>query len=187
MIGKDFRFGAGAKGKSSTLKTYAEDEDNGVWYASVKDVVSGEEKVSTSLIKKYIEEGEIVKANELLGRPFSVTGAVVEGENRGRGLGFPTVNIEYPAEKVELKQGVYKVKCMIDETECLGIANYGPQPTFDDDRVVLEVHIDKFEGSLYGEVLTIEFCDYLRDIKKFADADELSAQLAADLEKAREE
>ncbi|MCD8371697.1 MAG: adenylyltransferase/cytidyltransferase family protein, partial [Clostridia bacterium] len=87
MSGKDFRFGAGAKGKSATLKKYAEDEDNGVWYTPVKDVIFEGEKVSTTLIKECLEGGHISKANSLLGREFSVSGIVCDGNERGTGEG----------------------------------------------------------------------------------------------------
>ena len=84
MSGKDFRFGAGAKGKSSTLKNYAEDEENGVWYMPVKDIAVDGEKVSTTLIKQCIGNGEIQRANALLGREYFVSGEVCEGHGRGR-------------------------------------------------------------------------------------------------------
>ncbi|MDE6690658.1 MAG: FAD synthetase family protein, partial [Clostridia bacterium] len=77
MSGKDFRFGAQAKGKSSTLKNYAEDEENGVWYMPVKDVDLKGEKISTPLIKACLDQGNVAKANELLGAEFSVSGEVV--------------------------------------------------------------------------------------------------------------
>ena len=117
MSGRDFRFGQGAKAKSSTLKAYAEDEENGIWYMPVKDVTYVGEKVSTTLIKSCIENGNLVKAGALLGRPYSVTGFVIEGANRGKGLGYPTINMKYPVEKVEVKKGVYKVKCLVGEEE----------------------------------------------------------------------
>lgn len=130
MSGKDFRFGAGAKGKSSTLKKYAEDEDNAVWYMPVKDVMIDGEKVSTTLIKQYLEEGKIQKANELLGREYFVSGEVCEGHGRGASvLGFPTANIVYPANKVLVAPGVYGVEAEIDGTVYKGVANCGPRPT----------------------------------------------------------
>ena len=187
MSGKDFRFGAGAKGKSSTLKNYAENEDNGVWYMSVKDVMYGEEKVSTTMIKSMLESGEIVTANQLLGRNYSVSGTVVNGADRGNKLlGFPTVNIEYPENKVEVKSGVYSVVCRVGENCYKGIANYGARPTFDEEKPVLEVHLDGFEGELYGENITVEFCEYIRDIQKFDDAEALKAQLEQDILKIRQ-
>lgn len=183
MSGKDFRFGAGAKGKSSTLKKYAEDEENGVWYMPVKDVMLGEEKISTTLVKECLDAGNIVKANELLGDPFFVEGEVITGAGRGNAeLGFPTANIAYPENKYPVKCGVYKVKSTIDEVEYLGIANYGTCPTFNDERVVVEVYFDGFNGDLYGKTVKVEFIDYIRDIVKFDSAEELKAQLTADKE-----
>ncbi len=181
MSGKDFRFGAGAKGKSSTLKNYAEDEDNGVWYMPVKDVMQDGEKISTTLIKSYLENGDIMNANALLGSQFCVSGEVVKGAGRGASqLGYPTVNITYPENKCLVKQGVYTVKSTIGGTQYFGIANYGTCPTFGDDRVALEVHFDGFDGDLYGETLTIKFLGYLRDIAAFATPEELVAQLNTD-------
>ena len=182
MSGKDFRFGAGAKGKSSTLKNYAEDEENGVWYMPVKDVDLKGEKISTTLIKSCLDEGNVAKANELLGAEFSVSGEVVKGEGRGTSVvGFPTVNIVYPEWKHPLKHGVYSVKCMVGETDYQGIANFGNCPTFADERVALEVYLEGFSGDLYGQILTIRFIDYIRDIEAFGSAEELSGQLHSDL------
>ena len=181
MSGKDFRFGAGAKGKSSTLKNYAEDEENGVWYMPVKDVMVDGEKVSTTLIKKYIEEGKIQKANALLGRQYFVTGEVCEGHGRGKTLGFPTANIVYPANKVLVKDGVYGVEAEIDGTVYRGVANCGPRPTFGEDAVVLEAYFEGLNEELYGKPVTIKFVNYIRGIKKFDSAEALSEQISRDL------
>lgn len=181
MSGKDFRFGAGAKGKSSTLKNYAEDEENGVWYMPVKDVMVDGEKVSTTLIKKYIEEGKIQKANALLGRQYFVTGEVCEGHGRGKTLGFPTANIVYPANKVLVKDGVYGVEAEIDGTVYRGVANCGPRPTFGEDAVVLEAYFEGLSEELYGKPVTIKFVNYIRGIKKFDSAEALSEQISRDL------
>ena len=182
MSGKDFRFGAKAKGKSSTLKNYAEDEENGVWYMSVKDVTVEGEKVSTTGIKNLLANGSIAAANALLGSQFTVSGEVVQGAGRGESqLGYPTVNIIYPENKFPIMHGVYKVKSEIDGKEYFGIANYGKCPTFSDDRVALEVHFAGFSGNLYGATLTVKFIDYIRDIVAFASKDELIAQLDVDM------
>ncbi len=181
MSGKDFRFGAGAKGKSSTLKNYAEDEENGVWYMPVKDVMVDGEKVSTTLIKKYIEEGKIQKANALLGRQYFVTGEVCEGHGRGKTLGFPTANIVYPANKVLVKDGVYGVEAEIDGTVYRGVANCGPRPTFGEDAVVLEAYFEGLSEELYGKPVTIKFVNYIRGIKKFDSAEALSQQISRDI------
>lgn len=182
MSGKDFRFGAKAKGKASTLKSYAEDDENGVWYMSVKDVLCEGEKVSTTLIKSCLEGGDVSKADRLLGSDFNVTGEVVHGAGRGgEEVGFPTVNIVYPEDKYPVKSGVYKVYSVIDGTKYFGIANYGNCPTFGDDRVALEVYFDGFSGDLYGAVLTIYFVGYIRDIVCFNSVAELSSQLERDI------
>ena len=184
MSGKDFRFGAGAKGKSSTLKNYAEDEDNGVWYMAVKDVVSGGEKVSTTLIKDCLGRGEIARANELLGREYFVCGEVLKGHGRGRELGFPTANVEYPANKALVKQGVYGVEAEIEGSAYRGVANFGPRPTFGEDSAVLEVYLEGMSEELYGKKVKIKFLNYIRAIKKFASAEELSAQIGRDVKMA---
>jgi riboflavin kinase/FMN adenylyltransferase len=187
MSGKDFRFGFGAKGKSSTLKNYAEDEENGVWYMALKDVCDGDEKISTTLIKSCLDSGNVKRAGDLLGNPFFVQGEVIHGAGRGADLGFPTVNIAYPDFKYEVKKGVYKVKVIADDVEYKGIANYGDCPTFDDERIALEVYLEGFEGDLYGKTIKVEFIDYIRDITKFDDGEQLKEQLTRDLESLKEE
>ncbi|MBE7088306.1 MAG: riboflavin biosynthesis protein RibF [Clostridiales bacterium] len=182
MSGKDFRFGAGAKGKSSTLKKYAEDEENGVWYMSVKDVLKDGEKISTTLIKSCLEQGDIQKANGLLGSKFHVCGKVVNGAGRGTSLGFPTVNIAYPQEKYEVKHGVYKVEAEVEGVLYQGVANYGPRPTFDESAPVLEVYLHGYNGDLYGKDLIVCFNEYIRDVQKFESSEALIAQLAKDVE-----
>lgn len=186
MSGSDFRFGAGAKGKVSTLKSFAEDEDNGVWYLPVKDISFNDQKISSSLIKSMLESGDIEGANGLLTRNYSVTGTVADGAKRGKKiLGFPTMNVVYPEDKVEVKQGVYAVSCTINGVRYGGMANYGPRPTFGEDKPVLEVFLDGYEGENYGEEVTVEFISYLREIHKFDSAEDLAARLAKDLEEAK--
>lgn len=188
MSGKDFRFGAGAKGKSSTLKSYADDEENGVWYQSVKDVMFNDVKISTTLIKSMLKDGDISTANRLLTRNYSITGTVVHGAERGAGvLGYPTMNIVYPEDKTEIKQGVYAVNCNVGGTVFRGIANYGACPTFGDTECRLEVHLDGFEGENYGDTVNVEFVGYLRDTEKFETVDELKARLDVDMEAIRRE
>lgn len=141
MSGKDFRFGAGAKGKSSTLKNYCEDEENGVWYMPVKDVLSGSEKVSTTLIKSLLENGEIASANELLGRSFSATATV--GETCGN-----QIKILYPQNKIAPQDGMYCVKCTVGENEYDGTASVGGDVT---------VTLEAFGGNIDGQQIKIEF------------------------------
>jgi riboflavin kinase/FMN adenylyltransferase len=147
----------------------------------------GEEKISTTLVKACLEDGNVKKAALLLGSPYHVTGTVIVGMGRGKELGFPTANLTYPENKVEVKFGVYKVTATIDEKDYIGIANYGARPTFGEEGAVLEVYFDGFEGDLYGKDITVNFVDYLRDIVPFENEDELKAQLTSDLAKVKEE
>ena len=182
MSGKDFRFGAQAKGKSSTLKSYAEDEENGVWYMSVKEVTYGSDKISTTLVKSYLSAGDVAKAGELLGGEFSVTGEVVKGAGRGTSVvGFPTVNIVYPDWKHEIKHGVYSVKCVVGDAEYSGVANFGNCPTFDDDRIALEVYLENFSGDIYGQIVTVKFVGFIRETQDFGSVEQLNKQLHSDV------
>ncbi|MDE7167669.1 MAG: riboflavin biosynthesis protein RibF [Clostridia bacterium] len=187
MSGKDFRFGEGAKGKVSTLKSFAEDEENGVWFMPIKDFTIDNEKVSTSHIKALLDEGNVKKAGELLGRNYAICGTVIHGADRGaKVVGFPTMNIAYPVNKHEVKEGVYTVKCAIGEHVYYGIANYGGRPTFDEVDNLFEVYLDGFEETYYGEIITVEFLNYIREIQKFDSAESLNAQLSEDILHARE-
>ena len=170
MSGKDFKFGQG------------NDEENSVWYMSVKEVTCGEEKVSTTRIKELLDAGDVRRAGELLGRNYSLSGNVIHGADRGgKVVGYPTMNIDFPAEKYPVKEGVYKVKCRVGENIYDGIANYGARPTFDENSPVLEVYLENFEGEHYGETVGVEFVDYLRDIQKFDGAEQLGEQLSKDV------
>ena len=142
MSGKDFRFGAGAKGKSSLLKNYAEDEENGVWYMSVKDVTCGDDKVSTTLVKTLIANGDLARANELLGRNFSLTAT---SANFADGA----LTLAYPDSKVQIPSGEYTVKCTVGETAYAGIANYQGGDT-------LCVRLEGL-AEYNGEEVTVEF------------------------------
>lgn len=181
MSGKDFRFGAGAKGKSSTLKKYAEDDDNGVWYMTVKEVLLDDEKVGTSVIKRLLAEGNVKKAAEELGRNFFLSGVVENGHERGASLGYPTVNIHYPDSKVAVKEGVYSAICTVDGKDYDAVLSFGGRPTFGEDEPVLEVHIVDFNEDIYGKNVTVRFVDYLRDIQKFDSPEALSDQIKTDI------
>lgn len=182
MSGKDFRFGEKAKGKSSTLKKYADDEENSIWYIPVKDVMQGENKISTTWIKELLNAGKIKKANKLLGRQYSFSAEVVHGHARGAELGFPTINLNYPENKVDIKPAVYLVKCEIGGETYNGIANYGARPTFDEgDDGIFEVFLCGYSGECYGETVTVTMVKFIRDIVKFCSDFELKAQIEEDL------
>ncbi len=148
MSGKDFRFGAGAKGKSSTLKNYGEDEDNGVWYMPVKDVTAENgEKISTTQIKELLETGDIKSANELLGRDYSLSADVVSVNENGDET---VLILAYPAGKVKPAQGEYKVKCTFEGAEFEGVASCG---------ATVDLRVANFSGTAEGDKITVCFAE----------------------------
>ncbi len=180
VCGEDFRFGAGAKGTPIDLK------EGGQGCVEVLPLLEIDgEKVGVSVIKKYLVEGRVERANELLGEGFFLIGEVKRDRGVGRTIGFPTANIPYPKGKFPLKNGVYETKACVGGKEYKGITNFGTRPTFDDNEVVTESYLDGFEGDLYGRELKVQFVRYLRDIVKFSCVDGLKEQLTKDIRRVR--
>ena len=180
VCGEDFRFGAGAKGDAKTLKGM-----DTVRVEVLSLVEIGGEKISSGTVKKYLESGDVVTANALLGENFFLLGEVVKDRQVGRTLGFPTANVLYPSDKFPLKKGVYETQICVGNDTYRGITNYGARPTFDNDVVLTETYLDGFEGDLYGKTIKIEFVRYLRDIQKFDSVDGLKQQLTQDIGRVR--
>lgn len=184
VCGEDFTFGSGARWGVADLKEFG--KIRGIEVVAEPAVVYGGEKAAATGAKKLLSEGRMEELALLLGEKYFIRGEVVsEGRKVGRTLGFPTANIHVPSGKYPLKRGVYAVCAEVDGALCKGIANCGPRPTFEDERSVLEVYFDGYSGDLYGKTLTVRFDSYIRAIRKFASAEELSAQLKTDLEKIR--
>ena len=181
VCGTDFRFGKGAAGDADSVAKMSK-----VPVLKEELVLFGGEKVATRKLKDLLAEGKVDEMALMLGAPFFATGVVVEGRKIGRIIGFPTANIDYAAGKLPLKEGVYIVSAEAKGKTYKGIANFGTQPTFGKMQVRLEVHLDGFEGDLYGDTLKVEFYCYLRPIKKFGDMEELRTQLNEDIQKVRE-
>ena len=184
VCGKDFTFGKGAQGDAEFLKAYSKANNIEVF---VEELVGfGGEKAAATLAKRYLDEGDVLSLQKLLGGKYFILGRVsTEGRHVGRKIGFPTANIHVSGEKYPLKKGVYAVSARLDGKEYRGIANYGARPTFGDGRVVLEAYFDGYTGDLYGKEIAVYFDGFLREIKKFDSAEALSAQLTKDLEKIR--
>jgi riboflavin kinase/FMN adenylyltransferase len=122
----------------------------------------------------------------MLGRPYQVSGRVVQGERRGRLIGVPTINLaEVPPQKLLPPDGVYAVRVEWRGGHAGGMMNQGPKPTFQDGRRSLEAHLFDFDGDLYGEWVRIEWVERLRDVKRFASVEALQQQLERDQSRAR--
>ncbi len=184
VCGEDYTFGRGAACGTKELASFC--GRRGIRLCAEPLVLSGNEKAAATLAKRLLDEGDMPALAELLGEPYFISGTVsTEGRHVGRRIGFPTANIHLDPEKYPLRCGVYAVTVGIGKSKYRGIANYGSRPTFADKRIVLEVYVDGYAGNLYGQKITVYFDLYLRGIRKFSSAEELSEQLKCDLEKIR--
>ena len=177
--GFNYRFGKGGEGNTGTLHEFC--LKNGIDFRCASPVKENGETVSSSLIRNLLKEGNIKKATELLGEPFSFEAEVIHGDSRGRTIGFPTVNQKYPDDLVKVKFGVYKTKISFDGKDYLGITNIGTRPTFQSDFVICETYIKNFSGDLYGKTLRLTPIQFLREEKKFGSIEELKEQIEKDL------
>ena len=138
--------------------------------------------VSSSLIRSYLEKGILKEVNKLLNRNWSIEGIVQKGRQIGKKIGFPTCNIDI-GDYVLAKPGVYAVKVLRkNNTKYIkGIANLGYRPTFNQKKILLEVHLFNFSGNLYNKYLSVEFLKFIRKEKKFKNVNQLKNQIKTDL------
>lgn len=180
VIGYDHRFGSNREGNIETLKHLSE-----VYNFNIEEIPAQEINqlnVSSTRIRKAINEGDIKTANAFLGYPFFISGAVIKGKQLGRTIGYPTANIFIEdADKLLPKMGVYAVKVFIGSNSFKGMLNIGLNPTTDfDNKIKIEVNIFDFDRDIYGEILKVEFIKRIRDEQKFTNLDELKIALAND-------
>jgi len=180
-VGANFLFGQGRSGNFSTLRTlgvrhgFRADKIDPVRY---KDFV-----VSSTRIRRLISEARVDEAGALLGHPYYVDGAVVEGRRRGREIGFPTANLATENELVP-PHGVYATTLTVDGIVHAGITNIGLRPTFSETEPTIETHLLGYQGDLYGKRVRLGFVLRLRDERRFEDVDALRAQIDADQRRA---
>jgi riboflavin kinase / FMN adenylyltransferase len=151
----------------------------------VPEVDFGDQHVSSSRIRRAVAGGDLASAARMLGRPYRVSGRVVEGERRGRTIGVPTINLgDIPPQKLLPPDGVYAVRVEWRGGRAGGMMNQGARPTFQDGRRTLEAHLFDFEGDLYDEWVRVEWLERLRDVQTFASVDALKQQLERDRSRA---
>lgn len=180
VCGYDFRFGKNASGDTSLL--YELCEKNGVGLCVVDKVTADGMTVSTSAIRDFISQGEIEKANKLLGYRLCIESEISHGRKLGREMSFPTANQALNEGVVLPKFGVYISQIEIDGRLYDGITNVGVKPTVGSDRPVCETHILGFKGDLYGKTARLYLKSFLREEKKFSSVKELTMQIAKDIE-----
>ena len=189
VVGHDFEFGQKRAGNLATLSYMGEMEGFSV---TAFDTVtaSGDEKISSTLIRRQLKEARPEEAARLLGRNWAVEARVEHGDARGRELGFPTANMHL-GHCLAPAYGVYAVRVDILEGDRAvarhdGVANFGIRPMYQVEVPLMETHLFDFDGDLYGKYLSVELIRYIRPEAKFAGQPELIAQIGADAARARE-
>ena len=188
LIGSDFHYGHQRKGNIKTLKSFCEKES--ILYEDINLLVDDQNtKISSTQIREFLSLGKIKEANTFLEKPFSIKGLVKRGDQRGRTIGIPTANIDYPDYIIQIPFGVYAVKIKVEELEgyFFGIVNFGIRPTFEKSIPVVEAHIFDFDQDIYEKDIEIFFEKKIRDEKKFNGIKELLNQITLDINIAREE
>jgi riboflavin kinase/FMN adenylyltransferase len=178
-VGEDWRFGSKRSGDVAMLRRMG--GELGFQLEAVPPVMWDGERISSTRIRQAIRDGNFEAVEEMLGRPYELSGTVIEGRKLGRGLGFPTANLRL-GERQTPRDGVWSVKV---DGERKGVANLGTRPTVDGGERLLEVHLFDFSGDLYGKELRVRFGKFLRHERKFGSVEELREQILRDAEEAR--
>ena len=184
FVSNNFRFGNKREGNVNQL--IRNESIYNYQIIKPKPLYKNKKIISSSLIRKFLQDGKLSKVNKFLGREWSISGKVMKGRQLGKKIGFPTANIDIK-DYVLAKPGVYAVKAKKQNSIKLikGIANLGYRPTFNQKKLLLEVHLFNFSGNLYNKYLRIEFLKFIRAEKKFKNIDQLKKQIKVDLIKAK--
>jgi len=182
VVGPDFMFGKNRSGNADMLKEMG--KKIGFETHVINPRKLGDEVISSSMIRKIIVEGNILKLNDLLGYKYFLKGIIVEGEKRGREIGFPTANLGTQWELLP-KPGVYATISWLRGSRYKSITNIGFRPTFGKNKLLIETHLFDFSDSVYGEKIRVEFYQRLRDEKKFEGVEYLIAQIKLDIEEVK--
>tara|TARA_B100000427_G_scaffold121951_1_gene101533 strand:+ start:480 stop:1397 length:918 start_codon:yes stop_codon:yes gene_type:complete len=181
IVGYDFRFGNKRSGNSDDLLRLCSKYNISV--SIVDKQLKDGTVLSSSIVRDLIQEGDFKKAELLLGHKWLIKGKVIEGDKRGREIGFPTANLNVD-EIIQLKFGVYAVEVIFDAKSYKGVSNYGIRPTFDGENILLETHLLDFSSDLYGKDIIVSFVQFLREERKFEGINSLKDQIKKDSEEA---
>lgn len=178
LCGFNFRFGKNAMWSAMDLRNYLESKD--IWVRILEHLDYVGKPISSTRIRSSISAGEIEEANAMLGYAFTFENQVIKGDQRGRTIGFPTINQHLPAGLVVPKFGVYESRAIVNGNVYKAFTNIGIRPTWQVDEPLCETHIFDFSGDLYGKTVQIELIRYIREEKTFNGVDELKEQLSND-------
>lgn len=184
VVGDDFRFGYKRAGDFHILQ---ECEEKYGYKTIVIDKLKDKNRdISSTYVREMIAEGNIRKANELLGYDYFIKSEIVHGKKIGRRIGIPTINMVVPEEKLLPPNGVYLTKVYVDEETYMGVTNVGCKPTVSKDHVIgVETYIDGFHKEIYGENIVVSFLEYIRPEIKFDNLEQLQIQMKNDIQLAR--
>jgi len=183
IVGPGFMFGNKRLGNTKLLSSLG--EVYGYDTTVLQPKVMNNEKISSSLLRRYLLDGNVQTANRLLGYTFFIEGVVVAGEKRGRKIGFPTTNIRTDWELLP-KPGVYATYAIIKGKRFKSITNIGYRPTFGESNLLVETYILDFSRDVYGAVIRVEFVKRLRDEKKFNSVNDLISKIKLDVKEVRD-
>jgi riboflavin kinase / FMN adenylyltransferase len=182
VIGYDYAFGRGREGDVKLLRRMGEEFSFSV--EELQPISNGATVYSSTTVRNMVGAGDVKGVVSVLGRHYSMTGSVVHGHQRGRGLGFPTANVQTDKDLLPAA-GVYAVKVRIGDAFYDGACNIGTNPTFDNHKLSFEVFLFEFSGDLYGRQVTVFFIDRLRGEMRFPNPEALKEAISADVAKCR--
>lgn len=183
VMGPDFSLGHNREGTGPVLRALG--AELGFWVEPVEPLVLEGGSVRSRRVRELVQQGDVVAAARLLGRPFSLQGTVVHGDRRGRELGFPTANLEIPPLMLLPGDGIFATWVTVGGVRHAGATSIGVRPTFGLSRRLVEIYIMDFSADLYGQELRVEFVDKVRDQAAFPSAAALVEQMNVDVATAR--
>ena len=185
VIGNVFRFGHNRAGDYEVLRQYA--AEFGYEVVVLDKIQEDGRDISSTYIREEIGQGHIEKANNLLGYEFFAKSMIIHGKQLGRKIGIPTINMEFPPEKLLPPNGVYVTRVLMDGVWHKGVTNVGCKPTVSDSHLIgVETHILDFSGNVYGKEAEVCFLHYIRPEQKFASIEDLQAQMERDVMTSRQ-
>lgn len=184
VIGYDHRFGHNREGSFAYLQANA--DDLGLELVEIPRQEIDDIGISSTQIRKALQKGDLSIAEKLLGRPYTLIGTVIHGLKLGRELGFPTANLQ-PNDGFKLipAHGVYTIKALINQVTFHGVASIGNRPVLGGTDLAIEAHLFEFNEDIYGKEVSLEFLEFIRPEWPFSNLEDLKAQIAKDVSRAR--
>jgi riboflavin kinase/FMN adenylyltransferase len=180
IIGPDLVLGRNKEGNAQTLRLLGQKMDFSV--EVVPPFMLNGETVSSTLIRRELDSGDMIKVERLLGHPFTLNTRVITGDKRGRTLGFPTANMAITGRQALPASGVYLTNICVNNKRFVSATYVGSRPTFASSNITVETYLLDYKGSLYGEEIELSFIRRFRDEKSFSSPQELAAQIGKDVE-----